>query len=122
MASYAYELLSPQDAAFLAAEGPSTPMHIGAVFLADAAPVRNAFGGIDGIPDELAGWGGDHYVAWSDGDRTCVRVAVLGDTIQDTDEYEELLTDLAADPPGGVEATATRGEGERDPVIYTSCG
>ena len=47
MAAYSYELLSPQDAAFLAAEGPSTPMHIGAVFIADAAPVRNAHGGID---------------------------------------------------------------------------
>jgi diacylglycerol O-acyltransferase len=47
VAGYSYELLSPQDAAFLAAEGPNTPMHIGAVFLAEAAPVRNGFGGID---------------------------------------------------------------------------
>jgi Putative metallopeptidase family (DUF6782) len=78
--------------------------------------------GIDGISDELAGWGGDRYVAWRDGDRTCIRVAVLGETIQDTDQYEALLAEVAADPPGGVEATATRGEGELDPVVYTSCG
>lgn len=47
MASYRYELLSPQDTAFLAAEGPSTPMHIGAAFVADAGPLATPEGGID---------------------------------------------------------------------------
>ena len=47
MASYKFEELSPQDASFLAAEGPSTPMHIGAVFIAEAGPLRAANGGID---------------------------------------------------------------------------
>ncbi len=47
MASYRYEILSPQDAAFLAAEGPTTPMHIGAAFVADAGPLATADGGID---------------------------------------------------------------------------
>jgi WS/DGAT/MGAT family acyltransferase len=47
VASYRYELLSPQDAAFLAAEGPSTPMHIGAAFVADAGPLATPEGGID---------------------------------------------------------------------------
>jgi len=47
VASYKFEDLSPQDAAFLAAEGPSTPMHIGAVFIAEAGPLRTAQGGID---------------------------------------------------------------------------
>ena len=47
MASYRYELLSPQDAAFLAAEGPSTPMHIGAAFVAEAGPLATPDGGID---------------------------------------------------------------------------
>ncbi len=47
MASYRYEPLSPQDAAFLSAEGPATPMHIGAVFVADSGPLRTADGGID---------------------------------------------------------------------------
>jgi WS/DGAT/MGAT family acyltransferase len=47
VASYRYELLSPQDAAFLAAEGPATPMHIGATFVADAEPLTTRDGGID---------------------------------------------------------------------------
>jgi len=47
VASYRYEILSPQDAAFLAAEGPTTPMHIGAAFVADAGPLATADGGID---------------------------------------------------------------------------
>ncbi len=47
MASYRYEVLSPQDASFLGAEGPSTPMHIAAVFIAEAGPLRTEHGGID---------------------------------------------------------------------------
>ncbi|MGH9885915.1 MAG: WS/DGAT/MGAT family O-acyltransferase [bacterium] len=47
MASYKFEELSPQDASFLSAEGPSTPMHIGAVFIAESGPLRTATGGID---------------------------------------------------------------------------
>jgi diacylglycerol O-acyltransferase len=47
LASYRYEVLSPQDAAFLAAEGPTTPMHIGAAFVADAGPLATRDGGID---------------------------------------------------------------------------
>ena len=47
MASYRYELLSPQDAAFLAAESPSTPMHIGAAFVAEAGPLATPDGGVD---------------------------------------------------------------------------
>ncbi len=47
VASYKYEVLSPQDAAFLSSEGPSTPMHIAAVFIAEAGPLRTEHGGID---------------------------------------------------------------------------
>ena len=47
MASYRYEVLSSQDASFLAAEGPSTPMHIAAAFIAEAGPLRTEHGGID---------------------------------------------------------------------------
>ena len=42
-----YERLSAQDAAFLAAEGPHTPMHVGAVFIADSGPLRTREGGVD---------------------------------------------------------------------------
>jgi diacylglycerol O-acyltransferase len=47
VASYQYEVLSPQDAAFLSAEGPTTPMHIGVAFIAESGPLRTAHGGID---------------------------------------------------------------------------
>ncbi len=94
---------------------------LGLLGLAELAGETAIFGA-DALPDELDGWGGDHYVAWHDGERTCVRVAVVGETIQDTDEYESLLTEVAEDPPGDVEASVTRGPGELDPVLYTSCG
>ena len=47
MASYQYEVLSPQDASFLSAEGPSTPMHVAATFIFEAGPLRTEHGGID---------------------------------------------------------------------------
>jgi hypothetical protein len=94
---------------------------LGLLGLAELAD-ETAILGADALPDELDGWGGDHYVAWHDGDRTCVRVAVVGELIQDTDEYESLLAEVAQDPPGDVEASVTRGPGELDPVLYTSCG
>jgi len=47
MPSYRYDPLSPQDASFLWAETPNTPMHIGVLFIADAGPLRNQAGGID---------------------------------------------------------------------------
>jgi WS/DGAT/MGAT family acyltransferase len=47
MASYKYDVLSPQDASFLSAEGPSTPMHIAAAFIAEAGPLATEHGGID---------------------------------------------------------------------------
>ncbi len=47
MASYKFETLSPQDASFLDAEGPNTPMHIAAAFIAEAGPLRTEHGGID---------------------------------------------------------------------------
>lgn len=47
MARYAYERLSAQDAGFLWAESPNQPMHVGAVAVLDAAPVKRADGSID---------------------------------------------------------------------------
>ena len=43
-----------------------------------------------------------------------MRVAFLGETIQDTDEYETLLAGIADDPPGGAQASTTRGPGDLD--------
>ncbi|MCP4223175.1 MAG: hypothetical protein GY773_07540, partial [Actinomycetia bacterium] len=67
-----------------------------------------------------AGWGGDHYVAWTDGDQTCVRADLAGDT--DTD-----LGDLRAAAESWVGASpATRSQSEQTsegvPVIrLTGC-
>ena len=47
MARYAYERLSAQDATFLFAEGPNEPMHVGALNIFDAEPLRTEEGGID---------------------------------------------------------------------------
>ncbi|MCP4006980.1 MAG: wax ester/triacylglycerol synthase family O-acyltransferase [bacterium] len=47
MSSYRFERLSAQDAAFLAAEGPNTHMHVGAVFLAESGGLKTEEGGVD---------------------------------------------------------------------------
>lgn len=47
MARYAYERLSAQDASFLLCERPNQPMHVGAVLILDAEPLRGPQGGID---------------------------------------------------------------------------
>jgi WS/DGAT/MGAT family acyltransferase len=47
MARYAYERLSAQDLTFLLAEDERSPMHVGAVAVLEAGPLRNADGGVD---------------------------------------------------------------------------
>jgi len=47
MADSFYERLSQQDHSFLLYEGPNSPMHIGAVQIFEAAPLRRPQGGID---------------------------------------------------------------------------
>lgn len=39
------------------------------------------------------GWGGDWYVAWRSGDRTCVRAHIEADTAADLDDYAAMLED-----------------------------
>ena len=68
--------------------------------------------------DAVDGWGGDQYAAWLDGDRACIRVNIVGDTPQDTDEIAAALEGWAASPPFDVEATVESG----DVVTLTSCG
>jgi WS/DGAT/MGAT family acyltransferase len=47
VARYAYERLSAQDASFLWAERECAPMHVGAVGIMEAGPLRNPDGGVD---------------------------------------------------------------------------
>lgn len=61
------------------------------------------------------GWGGDRYVAWSDGDRTCVRDRLVMDTPGDRTELVAALRQWAGSRPG-----ATIGDG--NPVTVTRCG
>ena len=62
------------------------------------------------------GWGADHYVQWDEGDRTCVRANILGDTAADTDEWASSLGDWADDQP---DASVSR---EGDLAVLTICG
>ena len=43
------------------------------------------------------GWGGDSYVTWRDGDESCTRLAVRGDTPSDSTEIREALESWAGD-------------------------
>ena len=61
------------------------------------------------------GWGGDAYVAWADGERTCVRTTFVMDTPQDLAELVEAWQAWAVERPG---TTVVPGEGD---VTVTAC-
>ena len=68
------------------------------------------------IVDVGDGWGGDHYVAWREGDdRTCIRTAFVMDTPEDLDVLSEALTEWAADQEDA------RVQAGPDRVVFTSC-
>ncbi|HUP85714.1 MAG TPA: hypothetical protein VM143_08610 [Acidimicrobiales bacterium] len=60
------------------------------------------------------GWGGDRYVAWKDGDGTCVRATIVMDTPQDDRELVKALDRLARTRKG-VKVSG------RGPFTFTSC-
>ena len=71
------------------------------------------------VPAELAfraadGWGGDWYVAWDDGEVTCVRAAIAADSPTDASELHEALTLWAADHANAAVTAA-------DTVDFTAC-
>ena len=61
------------------------------------------------------GWGGDRYIAWRDGDDTCVRINIAMDSPQDDAELRQALDRLAR----GREGVTVSGRG---PFVVTSCG
>jgi hypothetical protein len=67
------------------------------------------------VVDAVEGWGGDAYVAWSEGDEACIRASFVGDTGADTEELARALTSWAE----GADATVDAGEG--DPVTISRC-
>jgi hypothetical protein len=76
---------------------------------------------LGGVPADEAGaaidgWGGDHYVTWADGDRTCIRTRFVTDQDGDVAELAAALETWAADRPDAVVDVADDG------VTFTSCG
>lgn len=53
------------------------------------------------------GWGGDRYVAWRDGGRTCVRMRFVMDTAADEAELVQALAEWAAQRPAAASASGT---------------
>lgn len=79
--------------------------------------LREAVG--DGAREASQGWGGDRYVAWVDGGRTCVRANVAMDTPDDARRLRRAL-ERAADRDKGI---SVRAAGPAPaPVTVTSCG
>ena len=74
---------------------------------------------LDGAPQGIAaragqGWGGDRYVAWDQGERTCVRAVFAMDSPRDAGELESALRDFADEHDG---VTVSGG----DRITLTSC-
>lgn len=63
-----------------------------------------------------AGWGGDHYIAYEAGDKTCVRVDVVMDTPTDADELRAALQRWVEQHD---DASVTGDPGQ--PLRFTSC-
>ena len=53
------------------------------------------------------GWGGDRYVAWRDGARTCVRMDFVMDTSSENDELVKALREWASRTDGAARATGS---------------
>lgn len=64
------------------------------------------------LPDDVArdaseGWGGDRYVAWRDGERTCVRMDFVMDDRAETDELVDALRYWAGKRRGRASSAGT---------------
>ena len=60
--------------------------------------------GLDAAVRAAKGWGGDRYVAWRDGDRSCVRMDFVMDSPKETDELVKSLREWAAARKGSATA------------------
>jgi hypothetical protein len=80
--------------------------------------LRQALG--DSVPGDQAdqavkGWGGDNYVIWEDGTRTCLRDAMVGDNQTDTDTLRQALQLWATNH--NAQLSGNPG----DPITLTAC-
>lgn len=64
------------------------------------------------------GWGGDRYVAYTEGGRTCVKIQYVGDTSRDADELHAALRTWIGKGPAGT-ATVQR-DGTKG-LLFRSC-
>ncbi len=72
------------------------------------------------LDPSLEHWGGDKYVTWTDGAKTCIKDVIVGDDPSSTGKLFDALNDWAAGP--GVAATITRdGNDPAAPFALTSC-
>ncbi len=71
---------------------------------------------VDDARAAAGGWGGDRYVTWAAGERTCVRLALVGDGPTDLRELESAWSAWADEQD---EADVREGDGR---VVVTSCG
>jgi hypothetical protein len=78
------------------------------ILLEDEVGTQNAY-------TAAQGWGGDWYVAWREGARTCVRTTIVMDTPDDLKDLESMLEDWAA---AQDDADVSRGDGQ---VTFRSC-
>ena len=70
-----------------------------------------------GDEEAARGWGGDRYVTWTAGTRTCTRVAYVGDTPEETAEVVDLVDQVAA-PGSGVEVEADGTDGSPASLLF----
>jgi hypothetical protein len=75
--------------------------------------------GQEAARDAAAGWGGDWYVAWADGDRTCVRATIVMDTPEDLVELDDALDEWADNQ---LDASVERSTADGGSATFTSCG
>jgi hypothetical protein len=64
------------------------------------------------------GWGGDWAVAWQEGERSCMRAVVVGDTAADSDELHDAWSAWSDEVP--LTATVQQGD-PGGPTTVTAC-
>ena len=111
-----------EPARYLAGEGPmpvTAPAADGSVVRRGVLGQLNLLLMLTGVDNQTAtqaasGWGGDRYVAWRDGDRTCIRSTIVMDNPEDNQQLGPALQKWAAARP----AATVQGTG---PFTITSC-
>jgi hypothetical protein len=76
----------------------------------------------DNVADWVAltaadGWGGDSFVAWGEGDQSCVRAVFVADSDGDAEQLRAALTEAGSHTGRGTVTAGTANE-----IVYTACG